>query len=191
MTSRRAESGRRFYTLSWTVLCVSILVTVQAFAASKHKLTGNTVIAKSLGAVTLKPEGVRVVVELVPEERRKSESLAARIANVPQGKSLYLVFKNLQTTKQPGELYHVYLNLKEDEKPGASDRPAGVLNFYNFAGNAPRGSDQFFSFDVTEALQKLAAAKQLSEPLTVTIIPAQRPAEDIVPTIGQIELVEQ
>jgi hypothetical protein len=191
MTSRRAESGRRFYTLSWTVLCVSILVTVQAFAASKHKLTGNTVIAKSLGAVTLKPEGVRVVVELVPEERRKSESLAARIANVPQGKSLYLVFKNLQTTKQPGELYHVYLNLKEDEKPGASDRPAGVLNFYNFVGNAPRGSDQFFSFDVTEALQKLAAAKQLSEPLTVTIIPAQPPAEDIVPTIGQIELVEQ
>ena len=193
MTSRRTGSGRGFYTLWWTVLCVSILVSVQAFAASKHKLTNNTVIAKSLGAGALKPEGVRIAIELVPEERRNSQSLAARIEKLPAGKSLYLVFKNLQTTKQPGELYHVYLNLKEGEKPAETERPAGMLNFYNFGGNAPREprSDVFFSFDVTEALKKLAANKQLSEPLTLTIIPAQPPAEGVVPTVGQIELVEQ
>lgn len=191
MTSRRAESGRRFYTLWWTVLCVSILVSIQAFAASKPKLTNNTVIAKSLGAAALKPEGVRVAVELVPEERRKSQSLAARIEKLPAGKCLYLVFKNLQTAKQPGELYHVYLNLKEGEKPGEADHPVAMLNFYNFGGNAPRGSDMFFSFDVTEALKKLAAGNQLSEGLTLTIIPAQPPAQGVVPTVGQIELVEQ
>lgn len=191
MTLRRAESDRGFYTLWFAVLCVSILGTVQAFAANKRKLTNNTVIAKSLGAAALKPEGVRIAVELVPEERRKSQSLAARIAKLPQGKSLYLVFKNLQTTKQPDELYHVYLNLEEGKKPGEGDRPAGVLNFYNFGVNAPRGSDMFFSFDVTEALKKLAAANQLCEPLTLTIIPAQPPAEGVVPTVGQIELVEQ
>jgi hypothetical protein len=154
-------------------------------------LTNNTVIAKSLGAAALKPEGVRVAVELVPEERRKSQSLAARIEKLPEGKCLYLVFKNLQTAKQPGELYHVYLNLKEGEKPGEADHPVAMLNFYNFGGNAPRGSDMFFSFDVTEALKKLAAGNQLSEGLTLTIIPAQPPAEGVVPTVGQIELVEQ
>ena len=192
MTSRRAESGRGFYTLWWTVLCVSILVSVQAFAASKSKLTNNTVIAKSLGAAALKPEGVRIAVELVPEERRTSQSLQARIAKLAPGKRLYLVFKNLHTTKQPDELYHVYLNLEEGKKPSETDRPAGMLNFYNFGGNAPRpGSDMFFSFDVTEALKKLAAGNQLSEPLTLTIIPAQPPSEGAVPTVGQIELVEQ
>jgi hypothetical protein len=131
MTLRRAESGRGFQTLWWTVLCVSILFSVQVLAANKYKLANNTVIAKSLGAAALKPEGVRVPVELVPEERRKSQSLAARIAKLPPGKSLYLVFKNLQT------------------------------------------------------------AKQLSEPLTLTIIPAEPPAEGVVPTVGQIALVEQ
>ncbi len=192
MTSRRAESGRSFYTLWWTVLCVSILVSVQVFAASKNQLTNNTVIARSAGGAALKPEGVRVAVELVPEERRNNQSLAARIAKVSPGKSLYLVFKNLQTTQQPDELYHVYLNLEEGKKPGEADRPIGMLNFYNFGGGQrePR-SDAFFSFNVTEALKKLAAANQLSDSLTLTIISAQPPTEGAVPTVGQIELVEQ
>jgi hypothetical protein len=40
-------------------------------------------------------------------------------------------------------------------------------------------------------LRKLSAEKQLTQSLTLTIIPAEPPAAGAVPTIGQIELVEQ
>jgi hypothetical protein len=189
MISRRAALGKVFYTIWCIALCLFVTSGVSGFAASKRQVSNSTVIAKSAGATALKPEGVRVPVELVPEERRKSQSLSARIAKLPAGKRFYLVFRNLQTTKQPGEIYNVYLNLEEGKTPTTTDLPVGAINFYNFE-QKPR-SDAFFSFDVTEVLKKLAAAKQLSEPLTVTIIPSEPPAEGAIPTVGQIELVEQ
>ncbi len=185
LTAKRTE--RRFYKLSAAILCLFVLASAQIFATGKTKLKDGRVIAKSAGSVTLNPEGVRVAVQLVPEERR--QSLSARIAQVAPGKSLYLVFKDLQTEKQPGELYHVYLNVEPGKTPSKAEQPAGVLNFYN-ARKDPR-PDVFFSFDVTDALRKLSAEKQLSESLTLTIIPAEPPAAGAVPTIGQIELVEQ
>lgn len=187
LTAKRTE--RRFYKLFAVILCLFVLASAQIFASGKTKLKNGTVIAKTTSAVVLKPEGVRVAVELVPEERQKSQSLSARIAKVAPGKSLYLVFKNLQTNQQPGELYHVYLNLEPGKTPNKGDQPAGVLNFYN-ARKDPR-SDVFFSFDVTEVVRKLSAEKQLTESLTLTIIPVEPPAAGAVPTIGQIELVEQ
>jgi hypothetical protein len=169
------------------ILCLFVLASTQIFATGKTKVKDGTVIAKSTGVVVLKPEGVRVAVELVPEER--SQSLSAHIAKLAPGKCLYLVFRNLQTDKQPGELYHVYLNIESGKTPNKSEQPAGVLNFYN-ARKEPR-ADFFFSFDVTEALRKLSAEKQLTEALTLTIIPTEPPVAGAVPTIGQIELVEQ
>ena len=179
-------TARRVYTIIVVILLASVSVQV---SSAKRKSTNATVIAKSLGAVALKPEGVRVSMELVAEERRNNQSLASRIAKVPSGKTLYLVFKNLNTPKQPEELYNVYINLEEGKTPTAADTPAGTINFYNFARKA--SSDAFFSFDVTEALKKLVAEKRVSDPLVITIIPAAPPAEGVVPTIGQIELVEQ
>ncbi len=187
LTAKRTE--HYVYKLSAVILCLFVLASAQIFATGKTKLKNGTVIAKTTGVVTLKPEGVRVAVELVPEERQKSASLQARIAKLASGKCFYLVFKNLQTNEQPGELYHVYLNVEPGKTPNTSDQPAGVLNFYN-ARKEPR-ADVFFSFDVTEALRKLSAEKQLAESLTLTIIPAEPPAAGAVPTIGQIELVEQ
>jgi hypothetical protein len=180
-------TARRVYTIGCIVLILLALVGVQVSA--KRKSTNATVIAKSPGAVVLKPEGVRASIELVAEERRNNQSLASRIAKVPSGKSLYLVFKNLQTPKQPEELYNVYVNLEEGKTPSASDTPAGTINFYNFARKP--SSDAFFSFEVTDVLKKLVSEKRLSEPLVVTIVPAAPPAEGVTPTIGQIELVEQ
>lgn len=185
LSAKRAE--RHFYRLSALVLCLFALVT---FGAAKSTLKNGTVIAKSPSAVALKPEGVRVSLELTPAERQKSQSLSARIAKPASGKSLYLVFKDLQTLKQPGELYNVYVNLAEGAKPDNADQPVGTLNFYNAGKTQPR-SDLFFSFDVTEVLEKLIAEKQLSEPLTITIIPAERPAAGVIPTIGQIQLIEE
>ena len=187
LTAKRRE--RRFYKLSAAILCLFVLASTQIFATAKTKLKDGRVIAKSAGAVMLTPEGVRVAVQLVPEERQKSQSLSARIAQLAPGKSLYLVFKNLQTEKQPGELYHVYLNVEPGKSPNKGEPPAGVLNFYN-ARKEPR-ADIFFSFDVTDALRKLSAEKQLTESLTLTIIPAEQPEAGAVPTVGRIELVEQ
>ena len=175
-------TARRVYTIAL------ILLALVSVSAAKRKSTNATVIAKSSAAAALKPEGVRVAIELVADERRNNQSLASRIAKVPSGKSLYLVFKNLNTPKQPEELYNVYINLEEGKTPTAADTPAGTINFYNFARKS--SSDAFFSFDVTEALKKLVAEKRLSD-LVITIVPAEPPAEGVVPTIGQIELVEQ
>ena len=185
LTAKRTE--HRFYKLSGVILCLFVLASAQIFVTGKTKVKDGTVIAKSTGTVVLKPEGVRVAVELVPEERR--QSLSARIAKLAPGKSLYLVFRNLQTEKQPGELYHVYLNIEPGKTPNKGEQPAGVLNFYN--ARKESRADFFFSFDVTDALRKLSADKQLAEPLTLTIIPAEPPAAGVLPTIGQIELVEQ
>jgi hypothetical protein len=183
LTAKRTE--RCFYKLSAVILCLFVLASAHIFAIGKTKLKNGTVIAKSPGAVMLTPEGVRVAIELVPEERQKNQSLQARIARLAPGKSFYLVFKNLQTDKQPGELYHVYLNVEPGKSPNKADQPAGVLNFYN-ARKDPRADEIFFSFDVTEALRKLS-----TETLTLTIIPAEPPEAGAVPSIGQIELVEQ
>ena len=177
------------YKISSIALFLFILAGVQAVAAGKRKLTNGTVIAKTERAVALKAEGVRVPLELV----RKNQSLAERIAKRSSGKSLYVVLKNIQATKQPDGLYHVYLNLEEGKKPTAAETPVGTINFFNFGGSweGKTRSDVFFSFNVTEALNKFVAEKRLSEPLTVSIIPAQQPSEDAAATIGQIELVEQ
>jgi hypothetical protein len=175
-------TARRVYIIAFILLA---FVSVQVSSA---KSTNATVIAKSSAPAALKPEGVRVAIELVANERRDNQSLASRIAKVPSGKSLYLVFKNLNTPKQPEELYNVYINLEEGKTPTAADTPAGTINFYNFARKS--SDDAFFSFDVTDALKKLVAEKRLSD-LVITIIPAAPPAEGVVPTIGQIELVEQ
>ena len=175
-------TASRVYIITLVMLA---LVSVQVLSA---KSTNATVIAKSSAAAALKPEGVRVSIELVAAERRNNQTLASRIAKVPSGKSLYLVFKNLNTPKQPEELYNVYINLEEGKTPTTADTPAGTINFYNFARKS--SPDAFFSFDVTEALKKLVAEKRLSD-LVITIVPAAPPAEGVVPTIGQIELVEQ
>ena len=177
------------YKISSIALCLFILAGVQVVAAGKRKLTNSTVIAKSSGPVALKAEGVRVPLELV----RKNQSLSARIANLAAGKSVYVVFKNLHTSKQPGTLYNVYVNLEEGKTPTTADTSVGTLNFYNFGGSEQQKTkpDAFFSFNVTETLKKLTAAKQLTEPLILTIIPVESPAEGIVPTVGQIELIEQ
>jgi len=188
MFSRTAALGKRFYTIWFIGLCLFVPAGIQGLAASKQKLNTATVIAKSLGAVALKREGARIPLELV----RKNQPLSDRIGKRAAGKSFYLVLKNIRSLKQPDAVYQVYLNLEEGKKP-TDETPVGVLNFYNFGGSweGKTRTDVFFSFDVTEAMNKLRSDKRLSEPLTVTMIPGESPAEDAAATIGQIELVEQ
>jgi hypothetical protein len=117
-------------------------------------------------------------------------SIAHQLTNLRNDRRLYLVIKEVNAKQPPETLYHVYLNLQRDKKIGSEENQSvGSFNFYASYG-APR-PDFFFSYDVTETLRKLQARGLLSEPLMVTLIPANEPASDSRATIGQIQLVEQ
>lgn len=147
-------------------------------------------VAKSRGPIALKREGVRVALEPATGETRKS-SLAARIGKLRHNRRLYLIIKDLHAENPPDVIYQVYLNLPKDKKTGRQESHiVGTVNFYASQYGAPR-SDFFFSYDVTDTLKNLLARKLLSEPLIVTIIPAAQPAAGSVPTVGQIQLIEQ
>lgn len=154
------------------------------------KTIDSKMVAKSRGPIALKPEGVRVALEPAMGEIRKS-SLAVRIGKLRNNRRLYLVIKDLHAENPPDVLYQVYLNLAKDEKTSTQEsHTVGTVNFYASQYGAPR-PDFFFSYDVTDTLKNLVARKLLKEPLIVTIIPAGQPAGDSVPTIGQIQLIEQ
>jgi hypothetical protein len=154
------------------------------------KTIDNKVILKSRGQTVLKPGGVRVALEPATGENRKV-SLPARIGKLRNNRRLYLVFKDLHANNPPDVIYQVYLNLPKDKGDANHESHAvGTLNFYASQYGASR-PDFFFSYDVTDTLKNLLARKQLSEPLIVTILPADQPAGGSVPTIGQIQLIEQ
>jgi hypothetical protein len=148
------------------------------------------IIAKARGPVALKPEGVRVALEPATSEARKI-SLAAQIAKLRNNRRLYLVIRDLRAENPPESIYQVYLNLPSDNKIDRDKtNSVGSINFYASQSGATR-SDFFFSYDITDTLKTLLAQKLLTEPLTVTIIPAGEPAVGSVPTVGQIQLIEQ
>jgi hypothetical protein len=178
-----------------------LVVTMSAQAAAGHvfpsrhihrgrKTVDSKIIAKTRGPVALKPEGVSVALE-PPASGPRRISLAAQVGKLRNNRRLYLVIRDLHAEHPPESIYHVYLNLPRDKKIG-EDRTdsVGSINFYASQSGASR-SDFFFSYDVTETLKNLLAKKLLIEPLTVTIIPAGEPTVGSVPTVGQIQLIEQ
>jgi hypothetical protein len=177
------------------------MVAIAGHASLAHTLPGrhsndgnksidSKMVARSRGTIALKPEGVWVALEPTTGEARKS-SLAARIGKLRNNRRLYLVIKDLHAENPPDVIYQVYLNLPKDKKPNTEEtRAIGSVNFYASQYGAPR-SDFFFSYDVTDTLKNLLARKLLNEPLIVTIIPTGEPAGESVPTIGQIQLIEQ
>jgi hypothetical protein len=176
------------------------MVAMAGHASLAHALPGrhghdgtksidSKMVARSRGPIALKPEGVRVALEPATGEARKS-SLATRIGKLRNNRRLYLVIKDLHAENPPDVIYQVYLNLPKDKKTSTETRAIGSVNFYASQYGAPR-SDFFFSYDVTDTLKNLLARKLLNEPLIVTIIPAGEPAGDSVPTVGQIQLIEQ
>jgi hypothetical protein len=179
---------------------VALALAVAAQAVLGHTLAKRTptfgkiieskIIAKSRAPVALKPEGVQVVLEPATSEARRI-SLAGLIGKLRNNRRLYLVIRDLRAENPPESIYQVYLNLPRDNKIDSDKiHNVGSINFYASQSGASR-SDFFFSYDVTDALKTLLARKLLAEPLTVTIIPAGEPSVGSVPTVGQIQLIEQ
>lgn len=172
---------------------LALVVTMAAQAALGHTLARRIIegriIAESHGPIALKPEGVRVELEPAKGEASKT-SLATQIGNLSNNRRLYLVIRELHAENPPDAIYQVYLNLPRDKKSGVKSHSVGSINFYASQSGPPR-SDFFFSYDVTDTLKNLIARKLLTEPLTVTIIPAGEPNVGSLPTVGLIQLIEQ
>lgn len=147
----------------------------------------------------------RTDVELEPPPGAESEPLAARVEDMAGGRRLFLVLRDLQTDVQPGVLYHVYL-----EAPAAEGQPpeahlVGSINFFDAEDHEDHGGadaegatpadaarpEKFHSFDVTELVRRLAAADRLSGTPRVTIAPADAPAAEAEPLVGEVRLVER
>lgn len=199
MTMRTLEKTKAISRIRSFVFCAFVAV-LAGSASMAHtfqrtsihdgsKTIDNKVILKSRGQTALKPEGVRVALEPATGENRKG-SLVARIGKLRNNRRLYLVFKDLHANNPPDVIYQVYLNLPKDKSDANQNHAVGTLNFYASQYGASR-PDFFFSYDVTDTLKNLLTRKQLSEPLIVTIIPAGQPVKGSVPTIGQIQLIEQ
>jgi hypothetical protein len=110
----------------------------------------------------------------------------------------YLIVKDLHTWAQPEVLYHLYLVAR-----GAGQRPeqfVGSIQFFDaeFHDHGQSELDEalgenFYSFDVTAQLQRLAAANAVRKdvPLELVLVPGGRPTPDARPMVGTVELVWQ
>jgi tyrosinase len=117
----------------------------------------------------------------------------------PSGeKRTYLIVKDLHTWAQPEVLYHLYLVPR-----GAGQRPdqfVGSIQFFDaeFHDHGQSELDEalgenFYSFDVTPLLQRLAAAHAIRKdvPLELVLVPGGRPTPGARPMVGTIQLVWQ
>ncbi|MFL6592121.1 MAG: tyrosinase family protein [Luteimonas sp.] len=112
-------------------------------------------------------------------------------------KRSYLVVSNLHAWTQPEVLYHLYLTAS-GTTPSA-DAHVGSINFFDAEfhdhGHGMLGEalgENFYSFDVTALLQKLARLGSAArDGLDVTFVPAGTPNPAARPLVATIELVRQ
>ncbi|MFC0676735.1 tyrosinase family protein [Lysobacter korlensis] len=109
----------------------------------------------------------------------------------------WLIVKDLHTWAQPEVLYHVYLSPRGG---GIGPRVyAGNIHFFDaeFHDHGNSNLDEalgenFYSFDVTEILQRIAANGGASKaPLEVAFVPGGQPTPGAKPLVGTIQLIWQ
>ncbi|HEY1142120.1 MAG TPA: tyrosinase family protein [Lysobacter sp.] len=116
------------------------------------------------------------------------------------GKRLYLVLKNLHVWKQPEVLYHVYLRPGRGAGAPAASGYVGTINFFDAEfhdhGHGAMGDalgENFYSFDVTDVLKKLARSgtQDARKSLQVIFVPGGKPTAGAEPLVATIELRRQ
>lgn len=134
------------------------------------------------GRSVLNVEGMRPVTALDPSGQRRT----------------YLVVKDLHTWAQPEVLYHLYVVAR-----GAGVRTeqyVGAIQFFDAEFHEHGDSEldealgeNFYSFDVTEQLQRLARenAVRPGVPVELVVVPGGRPTRGARPMIGTVQLVWQ
>lgn len=127
-----------------------------------------------------------------------SQAGIVELAASDRGKRSYLVLKDLHAWKQPEVLYHVYLTARDDAI--GPHNFVGSINFFDAEFHDHGGGqldealgENFFSFDVTDILLRLAGRRQRGarDGLQVAFVPGGRPRTDARPLVASIELVRQ
>jgi tyrosinase len=154
-------------------------------------------IAKATGAADLGARPVRV--RLLPAPGTKRTRVLGLDSTQP-GKRSYIVVSDLHTWKQPEVLYYLYLT-----PPGSGMR----LNRENYVGNinffdaefhdhghgrmADVLGENFYSFDVTEILERIARHGDDSarDALSLIFVPGGVPTPGARPLVATIELIRQ
>lgn len=174
--------------------------TAQTAATSLRKVAVGTTsqrVALAANAANLGAAPVSVLLQPTVGTR---ETQVLGLDPAVSGKRLYLVLKDLHTWKQPEVLYHVYL--RPGRGGGALNAASyvGAINFFDAEfhdhGKGKLGDalgENFFSFDVTELLQRIArsGSQNARQSLLVTLVPGGRPTAGAEPLVATIELRRQ
>jgi hypothetical protein len=110
----------------------------------------------------------------------------------------YVVLKGLHAWVQPEVLYHLYLRPSRAQRL-APDNYVGNINFFDAEFHDHGGGamaealgENFYSFDVTSILQRLAGNNiASSDTLLLTILPGGQPNPRAKPLIGSMQLILQ
>ena len=103
---------------------------------------------------------------------------------------LLLVIRDVRAEVPPGVLYHLYLDLPAGKTAAPRDaHHVGSLNFYD--ANRAAGAGLLHSFDITDVVMRLAAARMLTSETTLTIASDGPVSEGTRPVIGRMEIIEQ
>jgi hypothetical protein len=152
----------------------------------------------SAGPVGLAAGRSTIVLRRAPGTNEKV-GLRAVLDHLKAGEHMVLIVSDFQTDQPPGTIYDLFLNMPRD--PPSNETDGYFVGSINFFGASPRRRKsapnpvkrdrrgRFTSFDVTEAMRRMAKQGDLPETPSITIIPSGPPAAGAHPVIGHIELV--
>lgn len=130
--------------------------------------------------------------------RPTADATGARVLGLdPTGRQrTRLVLKNLHAWRQPEVLYHVYVLPQSGGQPDGRHH-AGNINFFDAEfhdhGHGSHGTalgENFYSFDITPILQRIAASGSSPSSLQVVLVPAGAPRQGAKPLVASIYLTQ-
>jgi hypothetical protein len=144
------------------------------------------------GPIALGRAPRRVKLEPVCAADGRAVRLAQRVTDAAPRRRFLLVIEDLRAEAQPGVLFDLKLAAAPDGRAGLEPGALlGTLNFYAAQRPGVAARPRMVSYDVTEALKALAAARTLDGGLVVAVRPVADPAPGAGAAIGRIALVEQ
>jgi tyrosinase len=171
----------------------TLMTAMQTDTRTAHNVAERVATASGGAELGAKPVRVR----LVPVAGTRRTRVLGLDPTQP-GKRSYVVVSDLHTWKQPDVLYHLYLS-PVGSTPNQDDY-VGNINFFDAEFHdhghgrmAEALGENFYSFDVTQLLQKIARSGNpgASDALTITFVPGGNPMPGAKPLVATIELIRQ
>ena len=174
----------------------TLMMSMQSNTSTQNNAAAEQV-AKAYGGAELGAKPVRVQLLPVAGTRR---TRVLGLDPAQPGKRSYVVVSDLHTWKQPDVLYHLYLTPTGSPTALNQDNYVGNINFFDAEFHdhghgrmADALGENFYSFDVTQVLEKIARSgnPNARDALTLTFVPGGRPTPGADPLVATIELVRQ